>query len=138
MSTDELLQQLNSRKPQFLSDMGCQITHADPQTGECRMSFDIGEQYCHSGNIIQGGFVTAMLDSVTSHAAFVANSNVTTVSTLEVKVTFLGASNLGKLTATGRVEKMTRNFAFLSGELFNDQGERTASISATAKISQSA
>ena len=135
MTSEEIIRHLNSRRPQFLTDMHCEITDVDPQSGNCKMGFEITERYCHSGTIIQGGFVTAMLDAVTSHAAFAANPKARAVSTLEVKVTFYEASRMGKLHAVGRVDKMTRNFAFLSGDLFDEAGVRTASITATAKIS---
>ena len=72
----------------------------------------------NSGNIIQGGFITAMLDSVSSHAAFGMNGNIIAVSTLELKVSYLAPSFNGKYHAVGKVEKLTRNFAFLSAELF--------------------
>ena len=98
---------------------------------DCYFSKD----YCHSGNIVQGGFVTALLDSVSSHAVFVMNRNAIAVSTLELKVSYYAPSFDGKYHAIGRIEKLTRNFAFLSADLFNEQGERTASLTATAKVS---
>ena len=134
-TAEDFIKQLNDRRPGFLSDLGCQITDVVPAEGVCKMEFEISERCCHSGDIIQGGFVTAMLDSLTSHAAFAARPQGTAVSTLVVKVVFYEASRAGRLSAVGRVDKMTRNFAFLSGELFNEEGQRTASITATAKVS---
>jgi len=76
-----------------------------------------------------------MLDAVSSHAIFVMSEDVIAVSTLELKVSYLAPSFSGKYKAIGKVEKLTRNFGFLTAELFNEAGERTACLSSTAKIS---
>ena len=95
----------------------------------------MNEQFCHSVDIIQGGFVTTMLDAVSAHAVFVGNAEVTRLSCLELKVSFLSASRKGKYKAIGSVEKLTRNFAFVNADLYNEEGVKTATLSSTAKIS---
>ncbi len=130
----EIINNLNKNRPQFLNDLGCTILDVDREKGICEMEFNIGKQYCHSIDVIQGGFVTAMLDAVSSHAAFVTTPLAVGVSTLELKVTFYEASRAGRLKAIGKVDKMGRNIAFLSGDLFNEEGLRTASITSTAKM----
>ena len=135
MTKENIIERMNKFRPPFLDLFECKIIDVNPIKGICKMEFNISKQYCHSENIIQGGFVTAMLDAVSSHAIFVMNESIVAVSTLELKVNYLAPSFNGKYIATGKVEKLTRNFAFLSAELFNDAGERTATLSATAKIS---
>ena len=130
----KVMEHLNTMREQFLDDLGCVITAVDTVQRTCHMDFNVDSRYCHSGDIIQGGFVTAMLDACTTHATFAANQNITGVATLELKVSFLEASRLGKLSAVGRVDKLTRSIAFMSGELYNSEGLLTASISTTAKL----
>jgi len=132
--TKNLLNQLNTRKPKFLEDFGCVITNIDPEKRSCEMDFDVPLHFCHSGNIIQGGFVTTMLDAVCTFSVFGTNPNVIKLATLELKVTYLKASRAGKFKAIGSIESMGRSIAFLTGELFNEAGEKTASITTTAKI----
>ena len=135
MPNDKLLvTHLERFREPFLDDLGCTIQRADAEQGVCEMTFDIGQRYCHSGDVVQGGFVSAMLDAACSHAAFVANKDVVGVSTLEFKTTFLEASRRGLLTAVGRVDKLGRNIAFMSGELRNSDGTLTATMTATAKL----
>jgi|GEM_PF-200191 len=86
------------------------------------------------GDIIQGGFVTTMLDAVCSFSVFGTNPNVIKLATLELKVTYLKASRAGKFKAIGKIESMGRSIAFLTGELYNETGEKTATITTTAKI----
>ena len=132
--TKNIIDQLNARKPKYLEDFGCIITKMDTEKGICEMDFDVPLHFCHSGDIIQGGFVTSMLDAVTTFAVFGSNPNVIKLATLELKVTYFKASLAGKFKAIGRIESIGRSIAFLTGELINDSGLKTASISATAKI----
>ena len=134
MNKEAIIQRMNSFRPPFLDLFECVIADVNPGEGTCVMNFNISRQYCHSGNIIQGGFITAMLDSVSSHAAFGLNANVVKLSTLELKVSYFAPSLSGKYKAVGKIEKLTRNFAFLSADLFNEKGERTASLTSTAKL----
>lgn len=134
MAKEKIIAQLNKFRPSFLDALGCVILDADPNAQMCKMEFNITKAYCHSGNIIQGGFVTAMLDAVISHAVFASYPTTKILSTLELKVSFYKPSHDGKLTAIGRIDKMGRSIAFLSGDLFNAEGVKTASITATAKV----
>lgn len=119
----ELIAHLNTFRLQFLIDLGCTIIDASAEERFCKMEFNINKRYCHSGDIIQGGFVTAMLDAVTSHAVFASNTELSGLSTLELKVSFYEASRAGKFTAIGRVDKMGRSIAFLTGDLYNEAGQ---------------
>lgn len=132
---EQIIASLNSRRPQFLKDLGGTVIDVDPGEGICKMEFNVGKQYCHSVDVVQGGFVSAMLDAVTSHAVFASHPGLQAFSSLELKVQFYKASRAGKLLAVGRIDKMGRSIAFLSGDLFNEAGLRTASITTTAKIS---
>ncbi len=134
MTKEKIIAQLNKHRPAFLNALGCTIMDVDTEKSTCTMEFNITKDYCHSGNIIQGGFVTAMLDAVTSHAVFAMNPAIQVLSTLELKVSFYKASHDGKLKAIGRIDKMGRSIAFLSGDLYNEDNVRTASITSTAKV----
>lgn len=136
MDKEVIIAQMNKMRPPFLDLIGCTIEDVDPTEGTCTMIFNITEQLCHSGNIVQGGFITAMLDTVSSHAVFGCNNDVTALATLDLRVNFYKASHPGRIRAVGKIEKLTRNIAFLSAELFNEEGERTASLSASAKVSR--
>lgn len=130
----ETIELLSRFRPSFLDDMGCTIVGADVEKMTCAMQFEISKSYCHSGDIIQGGFVSAMLDAVSTHAVFAANEKINSVSTLEFKTLFLEASRAGKFDAIGRVDKLGRSIAFLSAELRNDKGQVTATMTTIAKV----
>ncbi len=139
MSTEaETIEYLNRFRESFLDDLGCTIVGVDQASHTCEMTFKISHQYCHSGDIIQGGFVSAMLDAVSTHALFALGGDetqpVTQVATLEFKTIFFEASRAGLLHALGRVDKVGRSIAFLSAELRNAQGQLTATMTSIAKV----
>lgn len=97
------------------------------------MSFDIGQEFCHSGDIIQGGFITAMLDATMSHAAFL-DGNVINVASLEIKVSFLEICRAGSYRVEGDVIKSTYRTAFMEGRLYNGDGLLCATSSTVGKL----
>ena len=134
MTKAAIIARMNTFRPPFLDLFDTKITDVDHTQGICEMTCQFSKTYCHSGNIVQGGFVTTLLDAVSSHAVFGMNPKIIGVSTLELKVSYYAPSLSGSFRAIGKVEKMTRNFAFVSADLFNEAGERTASLTSTAKV----
>ncbi len=98
------------------------------------MEFTANDGMCHSGNIVQGGFVTGWLDSAMSHAAVRASQGTRSPATLEIKVSFFRAAHPGRVRAEGRVVRLGGSIAFLEGRLLDDAGEVIATASSTAKM----
>lgn len=134
MSTDKrtLLQRYNTLMPPCLQVLNARLVDFDRDAMTCELQFEISEQFCHSGDVIQGGFVTAMLDAAMSHAAFLQDSEIVALPTLELKVSFLEITRAGAVTARGRVLKAGRRTVFLEGTLINSQGQLSAMASSTA------
>lgn len=129
-----LIPALNARRPAFLDKLGGQVVALDRAAGTCTLSFDISTDYCHSVDIIQGGFVTAMLDAAASHAAFALVDGVTALATLEIKVSFLEPSRAGVYRAVGIINRVGQSTAFMSGELYTGDGRLTAMATTTARL----
>jgi uncharacterized protein (TIGR00369 family) len=129
---------LNKQKPVFLNFLGGKIVALDPESRSCTFEFCVPLDYCHSGNIVQGGFVTAMLDAAMAHAIFGIDSSITRLSSLEISTRYESAT-FGEqtLTVTGRIRKVTRSIVFLDGEIRDEQGNLTATAQSTAKIARS-
>lgn len=129
---------LNEQKPVFLNFLGGKIIALDPEARTCTFEFCVPLDYCHSGNVVQGGFVTAMLDAAMAHAIFGIDSSITRLSSLEISTRYESAT-CGEqiLTVTGRIRKVTRSIVFLDGEIRDEQGNLTATAQSTAKIARS-
>lgn len=134
MDIQEQLDALNAQAPQFIKLMGGRIVDVDRDQRTCTFEFNIGTEFCHSIDVVQGGFTTAMLDAAMSHALFSSETDVVNVSSLEIKTSYLAATRAGKLKAVGEIIKLTYKTAFLEASLYNEAGELTAKASSVAKV----
>ena len=89
---------------------------------------------CHSGGVVQGGFVTGWIDAAMAHAVLNATGYTKTPLSLEIKVSFLKSAAPGLVVAEGWIEKMGKSTAFLEGRLLDEAGAVLAKASSTAKL----
>lgn len=134
MPTPRDIERLNANFPPFMSLLQGRVVDAHPETGELTMSFMISEELCHSGDIVQGGFITAMLDAAMSHAVFAYDDTVATLASLEISTRYLDVTRAGALRAIGRIVRLSHKTAFLDGQLFNGEGRLLATTQSVAKI----
>jgi uncharacterized protein (TIGR00369 family) len=134
MTNDEMTQLIRKHMSPAIQLIGGDIIEIDQKAGEVRMSFNITEDFCHSKVIVQGGYVTAMLDACMAHATSTHSGLSKSASTLELKVSFLAASNPGKFRGVGRVVRMGRSIAYAEASLFNESEVEVARASSTIKL----
>jgi uncharacterized protein (TIGR00369 family) len=135
MTNEQLAAELDRHKPRFLELLGGKIVAVDPEKRSCEFHFTVPLDYCHSGDVVQGGFVAAMLDATVSHAVFACDPSVKSLATLELTTHYTGVTRGNTpLRVTGEVHKMTYKTAFLDGEIINPDGEITALVRAVAKL----
>lgn len=134
MEEQRLLQRFSDHAPGFLHILGARFVAADSVAASCTMRFDISRDFCHSVDVVQGGFVTAMLDAAMTHAAFSSSEDVVNISSLEIKTNYLEPTRAGSLRVEGQVVKMGYKLAFMEGRVYNDQGQLTATGSTVAKV----
>lgn len=134
MNTDELIARLNAHAPPALKTLGGSIVSYDEATKTMVMNFHASAALCHSGDIVQGGFIAGMLDATMSHAVFATVKEHIILPTLEIKVSFLEIARAGNLVASGTVVRLGKSVAFLQGQLKDPQGKLLATASSTARI----
>ncbi len=135
MNNETLVAAMNARKPHFLDLLGGELVAIDPDTQSCEFHFRVPLDYCHSGNVVQGGFVAAMLDAAASHAAFGCDPTIKSLATLELTTHYAGVTRGEELLiVTGQVHKMTYKTAFLDGEIVDENGDITAMVRSVAKL----
>ena len=91
-------------------------------------------RHCHSGNIVQGGYVTGWIDSAMAHSVMIPTDFKFSPLTLELKITFLKSANPGIVIAAARVIKIGRSIAFVEGTLTNESGDLIAKGTSTNKL----
>ena len=116
--------------------LGFRIIDIDPQKGFARVGYDAKPDFCNPLGVIQGGFLTAMVDEAMA-VACVAMANFSIfIPTLELKVSFLRAGYPGPMTAEGQVVRLGKSVAFLEGSLFDADGNLLIRASATGKVTR--
>jgi uncharacterized protein (TIGR00369 family) len=121
------------KQSQMFDYLGRDVVEVDAAKGYVKTIYQAREKFCNPGGVIQGGFLTAMLDDAMSFSA-VAHSNFTkVVPTLDFKASFLAPVGVGDVTVEGLVVKSGRSIAYLEGKLFNSKGELAVIASATTQ-----
>jgi acyl-CoA thioesterase len=134
MTTVEMIEQMNAHAPPALKVLGGKVVSFDEETGIVEMHYDVNETLCHSGDIVQGGFLAGMLDAAMAHAVFAVLKEFVIVATLEIKVSYLDIARPGTIVGRGWITRMGKTISFLEGELQNSEGLVLARASSTARI----
>jgi uncharacterized protein (TIGR00369 family) len=129
-----IIETLNGRRPACIKTLGGKTVAIDREARSCTMEFELGTEFCHSEDVVQGGFITAMLDAAMSHAVFCNNPDIVAVATLEIKVSFFEPSRAGRFSAHGVIRKMGWGTGFMEAELYDENGLLTAIATTTAKL----
>lgn len=133
MTNDDVLDWLNSQWPPSVETLQGSATAFDLDARRLTMAFVAGPGFCHSGDVVQGGYITAMLDAAMAYAAMGVPDLCEGLATLEIKVSFMAPGRPGPMEATGRVVSAGRPIAYLDGEL-HQNGKLIATATSTGKL----
>ena len=76
------------------------VISVDP-AGRAALEYEARTNQCHSGGVVQGGFVTGWIDAAMAHAVIGKLGDQVVPMTLELKVSFLGPARPGLVIAEG-------------------------------------
>ncbi len=91
-------------------------------------------EQCHSGGVVQGGFVTGWIDAAMAHAAIAICGEGVVPMTLELKVSFFAPARPGPIFAEGWAIKQGRRTAFYEGALKDGAGTLLAKATSTMTL----
>jgi len=134
MTAAEMIAKLNEHRPAAVSKLHGSVHHFDESAESLEMRFQIDESFCHSGDIVQGGFIAGMMDAAMAHVVFLTLRELVVVASLEIKVSYFDIARPGELRAIGRIAKLGRSIGFLTAELRSETDELLATATSTAKI----
>lgn len=105
----------------------------DP-AGRAVLEYEAGLHMCHSGGVVQGGFVTGWIDAAMAHAAIaMAGADIVPMS-LELKVSFFAPARPGRVIAEAWVERRGKRTCFFEGRLLDPAGVVLAKASSTLML----
>ncbi len=122
-------------KPHALSaslDLEKVVDHGE--SGRAVIHYRARMDMCHSGGIVQGGFVTGWIDAAMAHVVMARSNFEFSSLSLEIKVSFLQSASPGLIVAEAWIERMGRSTAFLEGHIRNEAGEVLAKGSSTVRL----
>lgn len=111
------------------------VVELDP-AGRAVIEYNAGMHMCHSGGVVQGGFVTGWIDAAMAHAAIAMTGPDIVPMSLELKVSFFAPVRPGLVTAEGWVERRGRSTCFFEGRLCDTAGKVLAKASSTLMLAE--
>ena len=105
--------------------------------GRATVEWDASPDYSFptsNGPVVQGGLVTAVLDSAMGGACWTVLEGDETFLTADLRVEFLRTTRPGPLTANGTVVRRTRRVVFCAAELVDAEGTVLAASRCTQVI----
>jgi uncharacterized protein (TIGR00369 family) len=106
------------------------VVEIDPK-GRAVLEYLAKPQQCHSGGVVQGGFVTGWIDAAMAHAAIALAGQGVVPMTLELKVSFFASARPGPVFAEGWAVRHGKRTAFYEGSLKDGAGTLIAKASST-------
>ena len=102
--------------------------------GRATIEYDAGMHMCHSGGVVQGGFVSGWIDAAMAHAVISLTGRETSPMSLEMKVSYFAPARPGRLIAEGWVERRGKSTCFAEGVLKDSKGAVLAKASSTIRL----
>jgi len=134
MTIDEIIALCNQSRPACLDTLSGRVVEFIPGKNQLTMQFEPGLHCCHSVDIVQGGFVTAMLDAAMAHVIMATEQFRVSVSSIDINVSFLLPTRAGRHTAVGSIIKLGRSVGYVRAELYSDQGDLTATATSSVYL----
>lgn len=113
------------------------VVAMDPE-GRATLEYEAKEEQCHSGGVVQGGFITGWIDAAMAHAAMARNGMQIVPMSLELKVSFFAPARPGKVIAEGWVERHGKRTSFYEGHLKDENGTVLAKGTSTILLADKA
>lgn len=133
-SPAEIIARMRRNLPPCVQTLGGEVLEIDTERAWVKMRWLAKPEFCHSGNVVQGGFLTGMVDSCMAQAAMLRGGFQFAVPTLEIKVSFFSPGRPGVIVSEGWVERWGRSTAFLEGRLYREDGEAVVKATATIRL----
>ena len=134
MDDCKILELFNSKTAPCTETLGAKVTSFSSEPPSIEMEFEAIYDFTHSdGEVVQGGFVTGMLDAPMAHLLMGLFDFKVLPMTLDLNVSFLAPSKPGKLNCTAEVVQLGKSTAFMASKLYQDD-TLVATSTSTVKL----
>ena len=134
MEDSKILQSLQSDSAPCTDTLGAKVIRFSSEPPEIEMEFEAIYDFTHSdGQVVQGGFVTGMLDAPMAHLLMGLFDFKIIPMTLDLNVSFLAPTRQGKLNCIAEVLQLGKSTAFMTSKLYQ-QDKLVASATSTVGL----
>ena len=135
MSDDKkTLEFLSANSPPCVDTLNGKATQFVLEPPSLKMEFEAVPEFCHSPNqVVQGGFVTGMLDTSMAHLLIALSGGKLNPVSLDINVSFLAPAHPGKLISTAKVVRLGKSIGYFSSSLYQ-QETLVATATSTIKL----
>ncbi|MDP6146727.1 MAG: PaaI family thioesterase [Gammaproteobacteria bacterium] len=134
MEKKEIIRLLQSNKPPCLETLRGSLIEFNEAEKTMLMEFDAIPEFCHSGaQIVQGGFVTGMLDSSMAHLIIALEKFQYNPVSLDINVSFIAPAHPGTLAAESKILRMGKSIVFAYATMKQNDA-MIASATSTIKL----
>ena len=134
MDKKEIIKLLKNNKPPCLETLRGNLLEFDEAEKVMTMEYDAIPEFCHSeSEIVQGGFVTGMLDSTMAHLVIALEKFQSNPVSLDINVSFIAPAHPGTLIAKSKILKMGKSIVFAYATM-KQNDEMIASATSTIKL----
>ena len=134
MDKKEIIKLLKNNKPPCLETLRGNLLEFDEAERIMTMEYDAIPEFCHSeSEIVQGGFVTGMLDSTMAHLVIALEKFQSNPVSLDINVSFIAPAHPGTLIAKSKILKMGKSIVFAYATM-KQNDEMIASATSTIKL----
>ena len=134
MEDSKILQSLQSDSAPCTDTLGAKVIRFSSEPPEIEMEFEAIYDFTHSdGQVVQGGFVTGMLDAPMAHLLMGLFDFKIIPMTLDLNVSFLAPTRQGKLNCIAEVLQLGKSTDFMTSKLYQ-QDKLVASATSTVRL----
>ena len=135
MSDDKkTLELLSANRPPCIDTLNGKATQFISEPPSLKMEFEAVPEFCHSPNqVVQGGFVTGMLDTSMAHLLIALSGGKLNPVSLDINVSFLAPAHPGKLISLAKVVRRGKSIGYFSSSLYQ-QETLVATATSTIKL----
>ena len=133
-SDQEILELFKTNSAPCTETLGARVMRFSSEPPEIEMEFEAIHDFTHSdGQVVQGGFVTGMLDAPMAHLLMGLFDFKIVPLTLDINVSFLAPARQEKLNCIAKVLQLGKSTAFMTSKL-NQEGILVASATSTVRL----
>ncbi len=133
-SDQEILEIFEANSAPCTDTLRAKVIYFSSNPPLIEMEFEAVYEFTHSdGEVVQGGFVTGMLDAPMAHLLMGLFDFKIIPMSLDINVSFLAPTRQGKLVGSAEVLQLGKSTAFMTSKL-KQEGALVASSTSTVRL----